>query len=113
MNNQETYNEFIAGFQHSAGFKTTNYANEVWAGWCRQMSDAGRVAVESQGYKGGLREGKIFARLNTPTTPTYKWMIISRPGMTPWAYARTMRDALKLQKSARRAGLDGSIERNK
>ena len=68
MNNQDTYNEFIAGFQHSAGFETTNYADEVWAGWSRQLSDSARAAVESQGYAGGIKEGKIFARLQPPTT---------------------------------------------
>jgi len=64
----KTYNEFIRGFQTAAGFETTNYANEVWAGWSRQLSDSARAAVEKTGYKGGLREGKIFARLNTTDT---------------------------------------------
>ena len=67
MNNQETYNEFIAGFKAAAGFKTTDYANEIWAAWSRQLSDSARAAVENQGYEGGIKEGKIFARLNTPT----------------------------------------------
>ena len=115
INNQETYNEFISGFKDSAGFSTTNYANEVWAGWSRQLSDSARAAVEKTGYKGGIKEGKIFARLNTPATPAtpkYKWLIVSFPGMPPWGYAHTVRDALKLQKSARRQGLDGGIQPN-
>lgn len=47
------------------------------------------------------------------TQPTYKWLVTSRPGLTPWGYAHTMRDAKKLQLSAKRAGLDGGIQENK
>ena len=69
MNHQKTYNEFIFGFKNSAGFETTNYADEVWAAWSRQLSDGARAAVEKTGYEGGIREGKIFlALLNTLNT---------------------------------------------
>ena len=113
LNRQEIYFDFISGFKRSAGFETTKYADQVWAEWSRQLSDSARAAVENQGYEGGVLAGKAFARLIPPPTPEYKWMIISRPGMPPWGYAATMRDARRLQKSARRQGLDGSIERNK
>jgi hypothetical protein len=45
-------------------------------------------------------------------TPNYKWIVEARPGLPPFAYAATMRDAKKLQRSARRIGLTGSITRN-
>ena len=113
MNHQDTYNEFLAGFKDSAGFSSTNYADEVWAGWSRQLSDGARIALERKGYKEGIRQGKILARLNASTEPKYKWLIVSRPGMPPWCYATNMRDARRLQASARRQGLDGSIQENK
>lgn len=112
MNNQEIYNEFLSGFKDSSGFSTTDYATQVWGEWSRQLSDGARAAVEREGYEGGVLAGKAFARLTTPATSKYKWLIVSRPGMTPWGYAHTMRDARKLQLSARRAGLDGGIQPN-
>jgi hypothetical protein len=41
-----------------------------------------------------------------------KYIIQARPGLPPFAYAASMRDAKKLQRSARKLGLTGSIIRN-
>jgi hypothetical protein len=45
--------------------------------------------------------------MNTPN----KYIIEAKPGLPPFAYAANMRDARKLQRSARRIGLTGSIIR--
>jgi len=47
-------------------------------------------------------------KINAP----YKYIIEARPGLPPFAYATNMKDAKKLQLSARRLGLTGSITRN-
>ena len=47
-------------------------------------------------------------KINAPC----KWIIESRPGLSPIAYATNMRDAKKLQRSAKCIGLTGSIIRN-
>jgi hypothetical protein len=46
------------------------------------------------------------------STPNCKWIVEARPGLPPFAYANNMQNAKKLQRSAKRIGLTGSIIRN-
>lgn len=62
--------DFIDGFATGAGLPNTtqddrNEAKEQWAGWSRQLSDKQLEAVEAEGYRGGLREGRIYADTHT------------------------------------------------
>jgi hypothetical protein len=50
----------------------------------------------------------LIKKINAP----HKWIVEARPGLPPFGYAASMRDARKLQRSARRLGLTGSITRN-
>jgi len=52
----------------------------------------------------------LVKKLKTPTQ--YRWIIEARPGLPPFGYALNMRDAKKLQRSAKKLGLTGSITRN-
>jgi hypothetical protein len=37
------------------------------------------------------------------------YIVTSKPGMTPWSYSKTGREALEDQRAARMQGLDGDI----
>ena len=52
-------NEFIAGFAEATGFDMQQ-ADEQWAGFSRNLSDAEIEREEAGGREAGVRNGELF-----------------------------------------------------
>jgi len=57
--------EFLRGFATGADVPLIE-ADEYWAAWSRNLSDAERAAIEALGFGAGMEEGAFFINSEQP-----------------------------------------------